>query len=74
MCILKRVKYVLRDEKGIFNVVYQVIRDRLTNIDYNPVHKLNVTADIETTYMDKAVDNCILNQVFEPVSPQTGLQ
>lgn len=58
-----------KDEKGIFNVVYQVIRDRLTNIDYNPVHKLNVTADIETTYMDKAVDK-YPNQVFEPVSPR----
>lgn len=35
-----------KDEKGIFHVIYQVIREQLTNIEYNPVHKWHVTPNI----------------------------
>lgn len=39
-----------KDEQSIFHVVYQVLREKLTNVDYNPVHKW--TKDINATVND----------------------
>lgn len=36
-----------KDEKSIFHVVYQVIKEQLTNVEYNPVHKWHITTEME---------------------------
>lgn len=35
-----------KDEQGVFQVVYRVLRDELTKLDYNPIHKWQQPLDI----------------------------
>ena len=42
-----------KDEQGVFQVVYQILRDKLTKLDYNPIHKWQQPLDI--THMASAI-------------------